>query len=347
MTYEFSDKDFVQEKVKADIKSKANMQLGRKEEISSKAYDPNEDIGAGAKNDEDLEFGSYFNDLKNLNGGNQTTFNAAERDLRERANRRLAEEDPDNNNGRLENITRDENEFTFTFKDKDGVERTETVDRYEKKADNTYDREKPIPMNIIFQELNTKLRPAGFNDSFETLEERAQRSGKFKYEYDEGTNFSDESVGTQKAFKNIQHTSFNDANKRATLDPNDTDKIITYRSKLSTESEAAASNGGFSNQTAYFKSAIPRELNMAFQDYNITPPKFTIKGFDEPYANNNTYFIEYMNPYTKPPVKETVEFKFDQGSDKTSMNNWLNAMDEAVNKVVGAYNSSEGKSAAP
>jgi len=86
---------------------------------------------------------------------------------------------------------------------------------------------------------------------------------------------------------------------------------------------------------------------MAFQDYNITPPKFTIKGFDEPYANNNTYFIEYMNPYTKPPVKETVEFKFDQGSDKTSMNNWLNAMDEAVNKVVGAYNSSEGKSAAP
>ena len=347
MTYEFSDKDFVQEKVKADIKSKANMQLGRKEEISSKAYDPNEDIGAGAKNDEDLEFGSYFNDLKNLNGGNQTTFNAAERDLRERANRRLAEEDPDNNNGRLENITRDENEFTFTFKDKDGVERTETVDRYEKKADNTYDREKPIPMNIIFQELNTKLRPAGFKDSFETLEERAQRSGKFKYEYDEGTNFSDESVGTQKAFKNIQHTSFNDANKRATLDPNDTDKIITYRSKLSTESEAAASNGGFSNQTAYFKSAIPRELNMAFQDYNITPPKFTIKGFDEPYANNNTYFIEYMNPYTKPPVKETVEFKFDQGSDKTSMNNWLNAMDEAVNKVVGAYNSSEGKSAAP
>ena len=92
--------------------------------------------------------------------------------------------------------------------------------------------------------------------------------------------------------------------------------------------------------------SIPRELNMAFQDYGITPPQFAIKGFDDT-GVDNTYYIEYMNPYTKPPVKETIEFKFDQASDKTSMNNWLNAMDEAVNKVVGAYNSSEGKSAAP
>ena len=56
---------------------------------------------------------------------------------------------------------------------------------------------------------------------------------------------------------------------------------------------------------------------------------------------------KYINPYTKPPVKETIQFKFDSGSKETSMNNWLNAMDEAVNKVVGAYNSAEGKSAAP
>ena len=34
-TYEFmGGKDFVEERVKADIKEKANMQLGRKEEIS-------------------------------------------------------------------------------------------------------------------------------------------------------------------------------------------------------------------------------------------------------------------------------------------------------------------------
>ena len=346
MTFEFSDKDFVQERVKADIKSKANMQLGRKEEISSKAYDPNEDKVAGDRADEDLEFGSYFNDLKNLNGGNQTTFNAAERDLRERANRRLAAEDPENNNGRLETITRNENEFTFTFKDKNGVERTETVDRYEKKADGSYDREKPIDLKLIFQELNTKLRPEGFDDSFDTLEERALRSDKFKYEYDDGTDFSDESVETQKAFKTIQHTSFSDANKRATLDPDVSDKIVTYKNKLKIESDTAASGGGFKNQTAYFKSSIPRELNMAFQEYGITPPQFTIKGFDES-GVDNSYFIEYMNPYTKPPVKETIQFKFDSAKNETSMNNWLNAMDEAVNKVVGAYNSSEGKSAAP
>ena len=85
---------------------------------------------------------------------------------------------------------------------------------------------------------------------------------------------------------------------------------------------------------------------MAFQDYGITPPQFTIKGFDED-GVDNTYFIEYINPYTKPPVIETIQFKFDSGSKETSMNNWLNAMDEAVNKVVGAYNSAEGKSAAP
>ena len=53
MQFEFSDKAFVEERVKADIKEKANMQLGRKEEISSKAYDPNEDISATAQGDKD------------------------------------------------------------------------------------------------------------------------------------------------------------------------------------------------------------------------------------------------------------------------------------------------------
>lgn len=77
MTYEFmGGKEFVEERVKADIKEKANMQLGRKEEISGKSYDPNESaVGAAITEEEERQIG-FLGRVQDIAVGNLNDFSS-------------------------------------------------------------------------------------------------------------------------------------------------------------------------------------------------------------------------------------------------------------------------------
>ena len=69
-------KILLKKELKADIKEKANMQLGRKEEISGKSYDPNESaVGAAITEEEERQIG-FLGRVQDIAVGNLNDFSS-------------------------------------------------------------------------------------------------------------------------------------------------------------------------------------------------------------------------------------------------------------------------------
>ena len=336
MSYTF-DEEFAESEVRNKILNNAKLQLGSKSEISQKTYDPNKDTSGDLLEQKQETFKGYFEDLKNLQIGNQQTFNASERDLVEKTNKRLLADPQNVNKEIVDKITRNKRGFTITYKDKNGNTRTETVERY-KIVNGVPDYNQARDVSEVYQELNTFLRPSGFDQSFPALETQAKDAG-FKYEYDDDDYFGDEDVETQRAFKTKKHTSFSSTNARFTLDEDDPKKVKTFESRLKANLPAG---GDYDDTLADFKVRLPQLMTQALDEYGIRSNNlnFSITGIDES-GSTNSFFINYTDPFSGKVQK--VEFKYDKPNAKTSMQGLLVAMDNAVESIVSSYNQGEGK----
>ena len=333
MTYEFGEdnknKDFVQERVKEDIKKKTNMQLGRKEEITSKQYEPNEDVGGTGLKLEEKNVAGFFNDYKNILTGDQDKFNASEKDLRDRANARLRKDETNTDGKQITKINRTDKEIQITFRNNDGVTTTETISLY--KGD---DPTKPRNDKQIYQELFGFLRPEGYgSDSFQGIENQAI-SGGFDYKVDPKDDNRGTSVSSEGAFTSIKPVLQSD---RKVLG-SDGKSYPKYSDEWKKAANKVISGGDYDGSLEYFKTNLPNELNSALQQMNLPIKNLgvNVTGIDES-GGNNSFTIYYNDPYTEK--RESIRFKFDTPSKSTD--NVMEAMDKVILNVVSSYNNTE------
>ena len=333
MTYEFGDdnknKDFVQKRVKEDIKKKTNMQLGRKEEISSKQYEPNQDATSTGLKIEEKNVAGFFNDYKNILTGDQDRFNASEKDLRDRANARLRKDQTNTDGKQITKINRTDKQIEITFRNNQGVTTTEKISLF--KGD---DPTKPRADKEVYQELFGFLRPEGYgSDSFTGLEEQA-KSGGFNYNVDPKDDNRGTSVSSEGAFTSIVPVLQSD---RQVLG-GDGKSYPKYSDEWKKAANKVISGGDYDASLRYFKSNLPNELNSALQQMNL-PIKdlgVNVTGIDES-GGNNSFTIYYNDPYTDKRV--SIRFKFDTPSKST--NNVMEAMDKVILNIVNSYNTTE------
>ena len=327
MQFEFSDKAFVEERVKADIKEKANMQLGRKEEISSKAYDPNEDISATAQGDKDSAVAGFFEDYKSLLSGDQDKFNAAEKDLRNRANARLVSEKSD---VQVNKISRTDKEMIIEFVNEDGTLTTEKISLFK-----GGDLNKPRADKEVYQELFGFLRPDGYDaGSFQSLSDQALRGG-FDYTVKEGEDNRGTAVESQKGFKEV---TVNPLSKQKVLSE-DGKTFPDYSAEWQRKADKEIKGGDYEDSLNYFKANLGTEIKEELKKIGIMDNigDVVVTGVNES-GPTNSFTIKVTDPYTQKPLSAT--FKFDTPAKNTS--SVVSAMDKIISEITFIYNNSEG-----
>ena len=330
MTYEFSSddaKDAAIAEIKESVGENVELMVGKSIKVSNPTYEPGESAvqaGEGANNE--LAAG-YFKDLKNIVGGGEGNFSASVEDLKDKANARLAD-----SGSQITDITREKNFIEIVIVDAKGNKTVKKIDRFETDDSGAYTDVK-IPDSVIYQKLNTELRPSGMDDSFEALEIRATDGG-FNYDFEEGTYFGDETRTNIPAYTEKTHKPFS-----KTFTVGDDAKAVNYAGTLVNKISAT----GYDNQLIQFKTHLPGELSQALgkQGIDMKTSDFVITGVDADYSGDNEFIISYKNPYNG----KMTDKKFIFNSHTTKTNNTadiMNAMDEVMNDIIAESNRTKG-----
>ena len=337
MTYEFSSDAAREEaisKIQQDVSDNLEIMLGKKIEKSNVNYEPNESPSDVDDRNVNENIGGYFEDLKNIIGGNEGGFSAAVEDLKDRANKRLA----DSNEGKqITDITREKNFITITYVDEDGNKTVQTIDRYEKDDNGAYTDVK-IDDSVVYQKLNTELRPNDYtNQSYDDLERRAIEGG-FNFDFEEGTYFGDETRSNIPPYKEKSHTPFNEQSEAVIPQGGGEPVIMNYEDKLNEQLTA----GGYSGQLAELQTVIPNELASALESAGIdmVASDFKVTGKDVT-GGNNEFTIEYTNPFNG--AKQRRSFIFNSKTSPNGTNNIMSAMDQVMQDIFAQSNEKKGK----
>lgn len=337
MTYEFSSDAAREEaisKIQQDVSDNLEIMLGKKIEKSNVNYEPNESPSDVDDRNVNENIGGYFEDLKNIIGGNEGGFSAAVEDLKDRANKRLA----DSNEGKqITDITREKNFITITYVDEDGNKTVQTIDRYEKDDNGAYTDVK-IDDSVVYQKLNTELRPNDYtNQSYDDLERRAIEGG-FNFDFEEGTYFGDETRSNIPPYKEKSHTPFNEQSEAVIPQGGGEPVIMNYEDKLNEKLTA----GGYSGQLAELQTVIPDELASALEEAGIdmVASDFKVTGKDVT-GGNNEFTIEYTNPFNG--AKQRRSFIFNSKTSPNGTNNIMSAMDQVMQDIFAQSNEKKGK----
>lgn len=337
MSYEFSSDAAREEaitKIKQNVSDNLEIMLGKKIEKSNVGYEPNESPSDVDDRNVNENIGGYFEDLKNIIGGNEGGFSAAVEDLKDRANKRLA----DNNEAKqITDITREKNFITITYVDEDGNATVQTIDRYEKNDDGTYSDVK-IDDSVVYQKLNTELRPNDYtNQSYDDLERRALDGG-FEFDFAEGTYFGDESRSNIPPYKEKSHTPFNEQSEAVIPQGGGDPIVMNYEDKLNEKLTA----GGYSGQLAELSTVIPDELASALESAGIdmVASDFKVTGKDLT-GGDNEFTIEYTNPFNG--AKQRRSFIFNSKTSPNGTGNIMSAMDEVMQDIFAQSNEKKGK----
>ena len=329
MTYEFSSdaaRDAAIAEIKENVGENVELMVGKSIKVSNPTYEPGESAvqaGEGANNDATA---SYFRDLKNIVGGGEGNFSASVEDLKDKANARLAD-----SGSQITDITREKNFIEIVIVDSKGNRTVKTIDRFETDDNGAYTDVK-IPDSVIYQKLNTELRPSGYDDSFEALE-TAATDGGFSYDFEEGTYYGDETRTNVTPYTEKTHKPFSD-----TFTVGDDAKAVKYSNTLQSKISAT----GYSNQLSQFKSHLPGELSSALskQGIDIKPSGFVITGTDLR-GGSNEFKISYTNPYNGKKSSKTFLFNTHNSStDNTT--DIMNAMDTVMNDIIAESNRTKG-----
>jgi len=337
MTYEFSSdaaREEAIQKIQQDVSDNLEIMLGKKIEKSPVNYEPNESPSDVDDRNVNENIGGYFEDLKNIIGGNEGGFSAAVEDLKDRANKRLAEGDEGK---QITDISREKNFITITYVDEDGNKTVQTIDRYEKDDTGAYTDVK-IDDSVVYQKLNTELRPNDYtNQSYDDLERRAIEGG-FNFDFEEGTYFGDESRTNIPPYKEKSHTPFNEQSS-AVIPPGGGDPVaMRYEDKLNEQLTA----GGYSGQLAELQNVIPNELASALENAGIdmVASDFKVTGKDLT-GGDNEFTIEYTNPYNG--AKQRRSFLFNSKTSPQGTGNIMSAMDQVMQDIFAQANEKKGK----
>jgi len=285
--------------------------------------------------------GSYFGDLKNIIGGNEGSFNASERDLMDRANQRLAEDKSNTEGERITNIKREKNFIEITYTDKNNRKRTKIIERYEKGDDDAYTDIK-VDNNLIYQQLNTALRPNDYSQhSYEDLRKRAEKGG-FKYEYQDYR--GDETRESRKTYKEKKHTLFS---KQLTATIVEGKQVVnnypdTFKEKLKDKNSIYYQGGSYNKNLTALKNIMSDELSTALdqENINMSPSDFIITGKNlGGLSGANEFTITVTNPFDGSIIRR--QFTYTDATNSTQ--NVLSAMDEVMLNIIGSSNISKGK----
>ena len=337
MTYEFHNdaaKQAAIDEIKADVSNNLEIMLGKKIEKSNVNYEPAESVNDADNRQVNENIGGYFQDLKNIVGGAEGDFSASVEDLKDRANKRLAE---DKEGIQITDITREKNFIEVTFVDENGNATTKVIDRYEKDENDQY-TDKKIPDSVIYQKLNTELRPNDYtNLSYDDLERRATDGG-FSFEFEEGTYFGDETRTNVPPYTEKNHTPFNEQSTAEIPAGGGDPVVMNYEDKLNNQLKAS----GYSGQLSELQTIIPNELASALESAGIdmVASDFKITGEDLT-GGNNQFTIEYTNPYNGAIQRRS--FLFNSKSSPNGTNNIMSAMDEVMQDIFAQANEKKGK----
>jgi len=337
MTYEFSSaaaRDEAITKIEDNVSDNLEIMLGKKVEKTNVSYEPDESSIDKSEASTNENIGGYFQDLKNIVGGGEGDFSASVEDLKDRANKRLGK---DGEGVQITDITREKNFITVTFVDEDGNETTKTIDRYKKDENDQYTDEK-ISDSVIYQKLNTELRPNDYTDlSYDDLERRANESG-FSFDFEEGTYFGDETRTNVPAYTEKNHKPFNEQSTASIPKGGGDPVAMTYEDKINEKLISSS----YSGQLAELKTVIPSELQSALEKSGIdmVASDFTITGTDLS-GGNNEFTITYTNPYNG--ATNTRSFIFNSKTSPNGTNNIMAAMDEVMQDIFTQANQNKGK----
>ena len=305
-------------------KNAVELQIGQ---IIKKAGRDNKSEGQGTA---EANVAGYFNDLKNTIGGNEDEFDASVTDLKARANERLKAD-----NKRIEDISREKNFVEIEEIDNAGNKTLIIIDRYRKDVDGVYTDEK-IPDAIVYQKLNTHLRPSGYKNSYEALYNDASAGG-FSYDWEEGLYKGDETRRSELPYKNISHTLFE---KQYTINPKNIDKPIPSSPIL--EEKLRNSEGmTYGKNLGALKNIVPTTLRDALDrdGIDIKSKDIIITGTDVPGSGKNQFTISITNPFDGK--EERAEFIYRDAL--LSTNNVEKAMDVIMQRIYEASNRTKGK----
>ena len=331
MSYSFGDdnenKEFVTQSIRDNIKDNIRLQFGAKKEIDNIKLAPNKDQGARAQDDADTAVAGFFEDYKSLLTGDQDKFNAAEKDLRNRANKRLASEGSD---VQINKISRTDKEMIIEFVNEDGGVTTEKISLFKGGV-----LTKPRADQEVYQELFGFLRPEGYGaGSFKALSDQAARGG-FNYDVPEGQDNRGAAVESQKGFKEVI---VEPLAKQKTLSA-DGKSFPDYSSEWRRKADKEIKGGDYDESLVYFKSNLGTEIKQELKNLGITTDigSVVVTGVNDS-GPTNTFTIKATDPYTKKPLKAT--FKFDTPQKSTS--SVVSAMDKIISEIAFIHNNTEG-----
>jgi hypothetical protein len=325
------------------VKREMDQQLDQKVKMTTPsltATEVKENTAEVITGQQNQAMGSYFKDLKNTVGGSQAAFDASAGDLMDRANERLAADKGNTDGLKIIDINREKNFITVVKVDSKGNKITEKIDRYETDDEGGYTDVK-ISDSIIFQKLNTELRPNEYKDESYEEQERRAIEGGFSFDYDdegEGAYYGDETVVRSRAYKEISHDPLK---KKIEMGIEDGDmKYVNYVEGLSKQINAS----GYGNQVKQMETALPTEISAELKTMgiDIDASNFTITSENVNMSPNNNFTIEITDPYTGRIIRET--FVFNQAKNKASgVANVLVAMDAVINLIISGSNETKGK----